>query len=167
MGGGPSPLQEQAAASQNALTTQMAASGRARDAFQLPYLQSRVQGGLPFKNQFTDYGGGAVAQSFAPQKAALNRRLDAYGGSLPSGFREQALSDMGVKQAHAFDNNLIQGLMMDEEAKARAAGLANPLGFFGGAQQGNASIMNMPVQPSPWGSILGGALGGLVGMAGG
>jgi len=165
MCGGPSSEQKAAAASQNDLTKQLAASGKARDAFQLPFLQSRVQGGLPFLNQYTDYTNGATAKALAPQRAQLMSRLDRNGSNLPSGFKEQALADFDENGAHQFSNNLLQGLLLNEQTKSAAAGMSNPLGYFTGAQQGNQSILNMPQQTSPWGSIVGGALGGLIGLA--
>lgn len=165
MCGGPSDEQKNALTSQSQLSNTLAGIAKGREAYQGPYLKSRVEGGLPFLNQFTDFSGGALARSIAPQRAALGARLSRYGGALPSGFREQALGDLNTRQARAFDDQLIQGLMLDEETRARAAGLANPLGYFTGAQQGFGNILNTPQQQSPLGSILGGAIGGLIGLA--
>lgn len=165
MCGGPSRQQKEAAAAQTDISNTLSGIAKGREAFQGPFLKSRVQGGLPFLNQFTDFSGGALARSIAPQRAQLLSRLNRFGTALPSGFREQTLTDLGTRQARAFDDQIIQGLLLDEETRARAAGLANPLGFFTGAQQGFGSILNMPQQPNPLGSILGGAVGGLIGLA--
>jgi hypothetical protein len=51
--------------------------------------------------------------------------------------------------------------MMDEETRARAAGLTNPLGYFSGAQQGYGNILGQPQQQSMAGPIIGGALSAL------
>jgi len=83
-------------------------------------------------------------------------------GDLPSGFREQSEVDLGTGQARAFDDQVTRALLLDEETRARAAGMLNPLGYANAAQQGYSSILGNQ-QPSPWAGILGGALGGLAG----
>lgn len=163
MCGGPSQQQKDAATSQSQLANQLAASGKARDAFQLPFLQSRVQNGLPFLNEYTDLSGGALAQQLAPQRNQLQSQLNRAGSALPSGFQEQALTDFNSNAARAQANNVLQGLLLNEQTKSAAAGMSNPLGYFTGAQQGYGNILSMPQQTSPFGSILGGALGGLIG----
>lgn len=163
MCGGPSQAQKNALNSQSALSNELAGIARQRESFQQPYLRQRVSSGLPFLPQLLDYKGGTLARQLGPQRAQLINRLDASGNELPSGFKEQALTDFGAKSGRAFDDSVIQALMMDEETRARAAGLTNPLGYFSGAQQGYGSIMNMPQQQSPLGSIVGGAVSGLLG----
>src|SRR3972149_3924771 len=136
MCGGPSRQQKDAAKSQSDLSKYLVGSGKAQDAFKIPYLKSRVEGGLPFLKEYTDYSGGSLARSLAPQQAQLNSRLNRFGSALPSGFKEQTLADFDTRRGRAFDDQLLQGLLLDEEARARAAGLANPLGYLTGAQQG-------------------------------
>lgn len=165
MCGGPSSAQKNALNQQTDLSKQLAQSGAARDAFQLPFLKSRVQGGLPFLNQFTDFQHGALAQQLAPQRAQLLSRLNRSGNELPSGFADQELNDFNSNAARAQANQTLQGLLLNEQARSAAAGQSNPLGYLTGAQQGYGSILNLPQQQSPLGSILGGALGGLIGLA--
>lgn len=174
MGGGPSSEQKQAAASQANLTNQMAGvANRQQDFFEKqqnavnPFYQSRMQNGLPYFNQLTDASSGLVARSFAPARQQLLQRLGTQQG-LPSGFRQQALTDLDTSQARAFDDQLLQGQQMQEQAKqGGAAGLmgqqqlSNPLGYYGGAQGGNQSIMQAPLQRPGLGGLLGGVAGGL------
>lgn len=177
MGGGPSSEQKQAAASQANLTNQLAGvANRQQNFFEQqqnavnPFYQSRMKNGLPYYNQLTDSLSGTTAQAFAPARGQLLRSLsNTPGGNngLPSGFRQQALTDLSTQQARAFDSNLIGALAANEQAKqAGASGLigqaqiANPLGYFQGAQQGNQSIMQAPLQRPGIGGILGGIAGG-------
>jgi hypothetical protein len=133
-----------------------------------PYAFSRLQGGLPFFDALTDYASGTNARAFVPAKTALLQRLGQYQG-LPSGFREQALTDFDAGRARGFDENLTQALFANEQAKSEAARLltgqqqiANPLGYFGGAQQGYNNILQAQSLVRPGitgllGSVLGGA----------
>jgi hypothetical protein len=88
---------------------------------------------------------------------------------LPSGFREQALTDFDAARARGFDENLVQALFANEQAKSEAARLltgqqqiANPLGYYGGAQQGYNSILQAQSLVKPG---IGGFLGGLANTA--
>lgn len=173
-GGGPSPEQKQAASSQANLTNQLSGiAGRSQDFLEAqqnkvnPFYTSRMQNGLPYMNALTDSAGGTTAQAFAPGRAALMRSLGSQQG-LPSGFREQALSDFNEGQGQAFDQNIIGALGANEQAKqAGASGLlgqaqiANPQGYFGQALGGNQSIMGAPLQRPGMTGVLGGLAGGL------
>ena len=167
MCGGPPKEQKQAMQSQSQLANTLSGIATERSALQTPFLRSRLQGGLPFLPQLLDYQGGAQARAFAPARARLKGRLDQYGSSLPSGFREQALSDFEAKRARSFDDSVIQALMLDEQTRSNAAGQLNPLGYFSGAQQGFGDILNTQYQPSPWGAIAGGVTSAVLGLLGG
>lgn len=174
MGGGPSAEQKAAASSQANLTNQLAGvANRQQDFFEKqqntvnPFYLSRMQNGLPYMNQLTDSSSGLTARAFAPARQALLQRLGTQQG-LPSGFREQALTDLDSQQAQSFDQQLLQAQQMNEAAKAGgAAGLmgqaqmANPMGYYGGAMGGNQSIMQAPLQRPGIGGLLGGVAGGL------
>ena len=174
MGGGPDQSQKNAANAQANLTNQLGSTAARQQQFfenqqnaVNPFYTSRMQNGLPYMNQLTDAQSGLVARSFAPARADLYRQLGSQQG-LPSGFRQQALTDLDTQQARAFDQQLLGGLQMNEQAKqGGAAGLmgqaqiANPTGYFGGAMQGNQSIMQAPLQRPGLGGLLGGIAGGL------
>jgi len=162
--GGGGGRRREAETSQVNLANTISGIARGREAYQGPYLQSRVQGGLPFLPQMLDFQGGTLARQFAPARASLNRRLAGAGETLPSGFRESALQGFESNRARAFDDSVVRALLLDEETRARAAGLANPLGYFSSAQQGLGSILGQQQQPSALGGILGGVASGLVGL---
>jgi hypothetical protein len=178
MGGGPSSEQKAAAASQANLTNQLAGvANRQQDFFEKqqntvnPFYLQRMQSGLPYFNALTDAQSGLTAQAFAPARADLMRRLSS--STLPSGFANQAQTDLASQQARAFDQNLLGSLGAQEQAKqAGAAGLmgqaqiANPQGYYQGAMGGNQSIMQAPLQRPGIGGILGGLAGGAMGAAG-
>lgn len=169
MGGGPSSEQKAAAASQANLTNQQAAAAgqqqkfvEAQQAKVNPFYTQMMNQGLPYMNALTDAQSGVTAQAFAPARAQLMRQLGAQPG-LPNGFRQQALTDLNSQQAQAFDSSLQNALGQNFAARqAGASGLmgqsqiANPLGYYGGAMQGNQSIMNAPLRSPGWGAVLGG-----------
>lgn len=173
MGGGPSPEQKNAAQSQANLTNQLGKTAGRQEQFLEtqqntvnPFYKSRMENGLPYYNALTDAQSGTNAQAFAPARANLLRSLGPNNG-LPSGFRQQALTDLDSQQAHSFDQGLIGAMGANEQAKqAGASGLlgqaqiANPTGYFSGALQGNQSIMQAPLQRPGIGGILGGIAGG-------
>jgi hypothetical protein len=161
---GGNQARDRAVESQTSLSNTLSGIARGREAYQGPYLQSRVQGGLPFLPQLLDFQGGTLARQFAPARASLNRRLAGAGDTLPSGFRESALQGFEANRARGFDDSIVRALLLDEETRARAAGLANPLGYASAAQQGLGSILGMQQQPSALGGILGGVASGLVGL---
>jgi hypothetical protein len=174
-GGGPAASQKRAAASQENLANQQAALGRAHEAREneqyqaiKPFGFSRLQNGLPFFGALTDYAQGTNARAFAPARTALLQRIGQYQG-LRSGFREQALADFDAARARGFDDNLVQALFANEQAKSEAARLltgqqqiANPFGYFGSAQQGYNNILQAQSLTSPG---IGGLLGGLANIA--
>lgn len=174
MGGGPSGAQNRAADSQAALTSQLAGTANRQEQFMEnqqnkvnPFYTSRMNNGLPYMNNLTDAAGGTTAQAFAPARAQLMRSLGSQQG-LPSGFKQQMMSDFNENQGQAFDQNILSALAANEQAKqAGAAGLigqaqiANPMGYYSGALQGNQSIMGAPLQKPGLGGLIGGAVGGL------
>jgi hypothetical protein len=174
MGGGPTAAQNNAANAQaNLANEQGQAATQALGFVQNqqnkvnPFYTSRMQNGLPYMNALTDSAGGTTAQAFAPARAQLMQRLGSQQG-LPSGFRDQAMSDFNEGQGQAFDQNLMGALGANEQAKqAGASGLlgqaqlANPQSFFQGASGANQSIMGAPLQKPGLQGLLGGVAGGL------
>jgi hypothetical protein len=125
-----------------------------------------MNGGLPFYGNLTDATSGTTAQAFAPAHANLERTLATQPG-LPNGFATQARTDLDAQQARAFDQGLVGNMFTQEQAKqAGASGLlgqaqiANPLGYYGTALQGNQSIMQAPLQKPGLGGLIGGIAGG-------
>jgi hypothetical protein len=173
-GGGPSSQAKAASAAEAAATLQNTKTQQDMLNFyktqQLkidPFATQRLNEGLPFFNALTDFSKGPIEQAYAPQYAALNRRLSSMG-ALPSGYRTQAITALDALKARDYDSSIVNNLLMNEQAKQQAAGLltnqqtgANPLGWAGAVTAGNSAIMQgMP--PSPGiGGVLGGAFGAL------
>lgn len=172
MGQGPTAAQNAAAQSQANLTNQLGTAASQAQKFQQtqqqaanPFYMSRMNNGLPYQNALTDAQSGLTAQSFAPARANLTRSLG--NQNLPSGFATQAMTDLNSNQAQSYDQSLLGSLSANEQAKqAGASGIlgqaqiANPLGYFGAAQQGNQSILQAPLQKPGIGGLLGGIAGG-------
>lgn len=175
IGGGPSQQQLNAAQSQADLNNQLGAAFTQANTFQQaqqqkanPFYTSRMQTGLPYFGALTDAASGTTAQAFAPARAQLEAQIGQGGNALPSGFADQARTDLAANQARAFDTTLQGALGANEQAKqVGASGLlgqaqiANPVGFAGAATQGNASVMNAPLAKPGLGGLLGGVAGGL------
>jgi hypothetical protein len=165
MCGGGSGRQNAAADAQSRLSNILADAFQQNQAVTNPLNTKQAQEGLPFMGALTDFTGGTTATSFAPARAQLEQRLSRFGsGGLPSGFASQARTGLDTSQARAFDSNMVQNLLLNQQAKERGRAMLNPLGYASAAGQGYGSIMNMPVQPSPLGSILGGAAAGVAGI---
>ncbi|MBV9179876.1 MAG: hypothetical protein JO356_01075 [Acidobacteria bacterium] len=175
MGGGPSPQQKQAATAQANLDNQLSNVFGQQFQFQQaqqnkanPFYTSMMDKGLPYFNSLTDASSGTTAQAFQPAKAQLERQLGQQTNMLPSGFAEQARTDLASQQARAFDQQLQQNLGSNFAARqAGASGLlgqaqiANPAQYSGQAIQGNASVMNAPLASPGLGGLLGGLAGGM------
>lgn len=161
-GGGPSQTQKQAQQSQANLANTMSGIFSQNQAVTNPALTNVAQNGLPFMSTgVTPYTTESTAQSFAPAKAQLATQLGNMG-PLPSGFATSAASRVNEAQAQQNDSQLLQNNLLNFNAKMQALGMLNPLGYASGAQQGFNSVIQAPVQPSTFGSIFGGALGGLL-----
>jgi hypothetical protein len=172
MGGGPSKEQNAAAQSQANLTQQLGKTAEKSQAFLEaqqakvnPFYTQRMNQGLPYQAQAMDAAGGTTARAFAPARADLLRSMG--GSSLPSGFKQQALTDLNSQQARGYDQTLLSGLGANEQAKqSGAAGLlgqaqiANPQGYYQGALGGNSSIMNANLRKPGIMGLLGGLAGG-------
>lgn len=172
MGGGPSDEQKRAAAAQEEANKQSAQTSK--DMLNIyksqyakidPFATQRMNNGLPFFPALTDFARGTSAQAFAPAYASLNQRLNSMG-TLPSGFRTAALSDLDASRARSFDQNLVNNLLLNETAKNNAAAMltgqqqmSNPLGWTQATTQGNQAIMQAPLQSQGVGSIIGGIAG--------
>lgn len=171
-GGGPSSEQKQAAASQANLTNQLATVAGQNETYTeaqrnktTPFYTNLMNEGPDYTNQALDFAGGTNARAFAPEKADLVRRLGMTNG-LPSGSREQSLTDFGEKRATAYDGMLMSILADRQAGRERgAAGImgeaqqANPLGYYQGAMSGNQSIMQAPLQRPGMSGLIGGILG--------
>lgn len=176
MGGGPSSQQRAAATAQANLSNKLSDVFGQQFAFQQqqqqkanPFYTSMMQQGLPYFGALTDAAAGTNAQAFQPAKAQLERQLGQQANMLPSGFAEQARTDLAANQARAYDQNLVGNLGSNFAARqAGASGLlgqaqiANPAAYSGQALQGNQSIMQAPLASPGLGGLLGGMAGGLV-----
>lgn len=178
LGGGPSSEQKQAAASQAAATDQSLAAGKDALQFQkdqiakiTPFATNRLNNGLPFYGDLTDYAGGTSAKAWAPAKAAALRSLDStssfYG--TPSGYRNATLGDIDASRARDFDSSLTDTMLQNEQSKQQAAGLltgqaqlVNPQSWYGTGMQGNQSILQAPLQSPGLGGLIGGIAGGAI-----
>lgn len=174
MGGGPSKAQNNAANAQANLANQQGQAAQQALGFVQeqqnkvnPFYTNMMQKGLPYFNQMTDAASGTTARAFAPARANLYRQLGSQQG-LPSGFRQQSMTDLDTQQAQAFDQQLQGALGANFGAQqAGASGLlgqaqiANPQSFFQGAAGANQSIMQAPLQKPGLGGLLGGVAGGL------
>lgn len=172
-GGGPSAAQNRASDAQASLTSQLGKTADKQEQFLEaqqnkvnPFYTSRMQNGLPYQAQAMDAQGGTTARAFAPARGDLLRRMGGSSG-LPSGFKQQSLTDLDTQQARAYDSNLLGGLAANDQAKqSGAAGLlgqaqiANPTGYYQGALQGNSSIMNANLRKPGIAGLLGGLAGG-------
>src|SRR6185437_2809101 len=136
-----------------------------------PFATSRLNNGLPFYGDLTDYAGGTSAKAYAPAKASLLRSLDSgssfYG--TPSGYKTQALTDLNTARAHDFDSSLVGAMTENEQAKENAAQLLtgqaqlqNPLGWYNTAMNGNQSILQAPLQSPGLSGLIGGIAGGAI-----
>lgn len=175
MGGGPSDQQKAAAASQANLDNQLSGIFGQQFNFQQaqqnkanPFYTNLMNQGSPYYANQIDPMAGNVAQAFAPARAQLEQTLNQSANALPSGFAQQARTDLATQQAKAFDQGL-QGAQQQNLAtrQAGAAGIlgqaqiANPTAYSGQALQGNQSIMQAPLASPGLGGLLGGLAGGL------
>lgn len=175
MGGGPSSAQNNAANSQAALNTELGKDFGQEFQFQQaqqnkanPFYTSLMNQGLPYFNALTDATSGTTAQAFQPAKAQLEQQLGQQANALPSGYANQARTDLSAQQARAQDSSLQSALGQNFGARqAGAAGLlgqaqiANPQSYASIATQGNQAIMNAPLASPGLGGLLGGLAGGL------
>lgn len=130
-----------------------------------PFYLNRLQNGLPYMKDLTDYNSGTIAQSYAPMKGQLARTNAQYGTGLPSGYADQEGIDLNSQEGQAFDNSMVNALNMNEAAKQTAAYGLNPLPYYGGATGANQSVLNAQIQPGGFWNFMGGlansAVGGL------
>lgn len=170
-GGGPDATQKrQEEAQANATNQEAAAADRAekfKEAQQArvnPFYGNLMDNGPEYTPALLDYEGGVNARSFAPEKANLMRTLGSETG-LPSGYRDQAITDFNEKRASGYDAGLT-GIYADRQAaKERGAAglmgqaqLADPSALYNGVTAGNRAIFNAPRRPG-----FAGTLGALIG----
>lgn len=145
----------------------MAAIAKSRNDVQQPFETNLVKNGLPYMPQLLDYSGGILAKAEAPERAAMNRNLQGFGDTLPSGFRTQTNTDFNAREGGLFDQNVLSGLQQNEATKENAAAQLNPLGYYSGSSGANGSILSAPpVSGGGVGNFLGGAASGLLNAAG-
>lgn len=175
MGGGPSQQQQDAATAQANMTNQLSSDFGQQFAFQQaqqnkanPFYTQLMNQGSPYYANQVDALSGATAQAFQPAKAQLERSLGQNANALPSGFAQQARTDLAAQQARAYDSNLVGAQQQNLNTRlGGAAGLlgqaqiANPTAYSGQAISGNQSIMNAPLASPGLGGLLGGIGGGL------
>jgi hypothetical protein len=174
MGSGPSIEQKQAAASQAEANRQNSATQQAmlqiwrstHDEVQ-PYGESLMTKGLPFLPALLDMKRGITARTNASARAGLLRSIGGFDSAMPNGFKAQLLSDQANSAARNQSGDIINALLMNEQAKQRGTDIltgqqtsANPLGWAGAVTQGNNAIMQAPLQStSPWATVAGMATG--------
>lgn len=170
-GGGPDATQKQAEQNQAKATAEEAAAASRAEAFKEaqqaranPFFGNLMDNGPEYTPALLDYEGGVNARSFAPEKANLMRTLGSETG-LPSGYRDQAITDFNEKRAAGYDQGLTGILADRQSAKERGAAgllgqaqLADPTALYSGATQGNQAIFNAPRRPG-----FSGTLGALLG----
>lgn len=170
-GGGPSSEQRAAATSQANLTNQLGQTAAQEQAFKEkqqnavnPFYMQRMQYGDPNMPSLTDSAGVTNSQAYAPARANILR--DFSKNQLPSGARSKVLANFENERARGFDSSLAGLLNANEQAKqAGASGLlgqaqiANPLGYYQGALQGNSSIMNANLRKPGFAGTIGSLIG--------
>lgn len=136
-----------------------------------PFWSSRLRGGLPFFNQLMDANNGTVARAFAPARAQLGRSLAGFGDTLPSGFKTGMETQFNEGEGQAFDQQMVNSMMANENVKEQAAANLNPFTPASAASGSAGSVLSAPpVQGGGFGNFLGGAVSGLInatGQAGG
>lgn len=153
----------QAAKSQGQLAQEQGALANQAAGTFMPFFSDLAKNGLSFMPQLEDYSSGTLAKSFAPARAAQARQLAGFGDTLPSGFKQQQQTNLNAQEGQAFDQNQVQNLMMNQQAKEGAAQQLNPAAFFSGASGSNGSILGAgPVNSGGVGNWLGGALSGVL-----
>lgn len=172
-GGGPSAAQNRAADANAVLSGKLGEAADRAQAFKEaqqakvdPFYTQRLKQGSPLTPMLLDYAGGLNARANAPAKAALLKRIGTSTG-LPSGSRDQALTDFDASRARSYDDSLTGTLAADDQTKQAAASgllgqaqLADPMGYYSGALQGNSSIMNANLRKPGFMGAIGGLLGG-------
>jgi hypothetical protein len=173
-GGGPTGQQQAAANSQANLNNQLATTAQQNENYTeaqrnktTPFYSNEMTNGPGYYNAEMDAGSGINARAYAPAKAQLVKTLGGSTG-LPSGYKDQALTDFNENQAQGYDSGIL-GAEQDKQATQErgAAGLmgeaqqANPLGYYQGAMTGNSSLINGNLRKPG----LAGTIGGLVGSA--
>lgn len=173
-GGGPSDSQKDAAAATAANTqaqTQLAQEANQRQTAAYnsiaPFATTLMTKGDPSYGAQSDYAGGNAAVAAAPARAALARQLSSIG-SLPSGFKTGALTNLNEQEAQGYDQNLQAAQQNQLNTKLQGANIINglqttynPNTDYSSANTGNNSIMQAPLQQPGWQGVVGGITGGL------
>lgn len=160
MCGGPSSQQKAAANAQANLDTNMSNLMTQWENETTPFYENVLQKGLPYFNQESQYSTADIAKQINQAKANLAGRNAGFGAALPSGFTEAENADVDEAGAQMFDQNMLNLLNENFQAKSNAASAMNPLGPASVASSGNASIMNAPLQNNFWSNLLGGLISG-------
>lgn len=143
--------------------------GRADQTRTTGFFGNEMQNGMPYYRNMTDYAGGNTAQAFAPARGQLLRSTSQYQ-NLPSGYRDALMTNLNAQQGRAFDSQLMQAQIAQQQAKQQgAAGLtgeeqiaaSQALGYGSQAGNANQSILNAPRKPTVAGTLGGAAYQGL------
>jgi hypothetical protein len=176
MGGGPSQQQKDAATAQTENSARQSAIEEKQLADQegymnqiKPFATDRLNNGLPFYSNLTDYSNGVTSKAYAPVRAAALRSTASFGGALPSGYKSGVLRSIDLQKARDFDSGLVNSQMLNEQSKQDAARvltgqaqLLTPATYGQNATQGYSSVMNAPLQTPGIGGLLGGIAGGVI-----
>jgi hypothetical protein len=157
--GGPTAQQQSAATSTSDIDSTLANMFQTDATQTQPFYTNLLQQGLPYFNQQSQYSSSDLAQQEGQQQAALKSRLTGQGSTLPSGFASQEETDLQGQTAEAFDQNQLNLLQQQQQAKMAGAAGLNPLASASTAISGNQSIMQAPLQNSFWSNLIGGILG--------
>lgn len=165
-GGGPDKIQKQQEADTAATNKRIAAAADREEAFKEaqqartnPFYGNLMDNGPEYTPALLDYEGGVNARAYAPEKANLVRTLGSETG-LPSGYRDQAITDFNERRASGYDAGLT-GILADRQAARErgAAGLmgeaqiADPSALYSNATAGANAIFNAPRRPGFSGTL--------------
>lgn len=157
--GGPTQQQKQAATSTTNIDTQLANDIGTNLPLTNSFYGNMMLGGLPYFNQESQYSTSDIAKQLNDAKAAMAAKNAGYGGALPSGFA--AAEDTGLDEdaMQAFDQNQMNLLQQNTQAKVAGAQGLNPLAAGQTAITGANSVMQAPLQNNFWTNLIGGLLG--------
>jgi len=160
-GSPPQQIQNAAAAQANLANTEAGIASQDQ-AIAQPFFANEVQNGLPYFNAQSQYSTSDMANQINQAKAGQNANLAGYGSALPSGFADSASRDLSAQGANMFDQNQLNLLQQQQQAKSGAAGalLGQQQGATSTAVGANSSIAQMPLQNNFWTNLIQGLVSG-------
>lgn len=159
MCGGPSSTQKAAQSAQAQLAQEEAQLFSTESAATLPFYQNILQNGIPGFNAQEQYSTSDLAQQINQAKTAAATKLAGYGSALPSGFASTEQADIGAAGAQEFDQNQLNLLQQQFNAKMAAANAMNPQSAASGAIGANQSVISAPTN-NFWSNLIGGLISG-------